>query len=127
MDFQLQRDDTNRQVLVTVNGNFSIDEASEILEQCRAQGIGSYSLLYDLRGLTGTPTIDDAKRYFGEELTKLGIAGRGPIAVLVTDAHIYNVACGYSALAHGKLAVGVFRDREAAETWLQQRYSSSEH
>jgi hypothetical protein len=118
MKFWFERNDLRRRVTVTLSGGFRIDEALAILDRCRHEDVGRYSILYNAQGLTTVPTVADARQYLTAEMSVLGTDSRGPIAIVVSDPTTYNVACSYAALGRGRLNVEVFRDRGDAEAWL---------
>ena len=119
MPIGFDRDDARRRVLITVHGAF---EAVEILAAIERQGVEqtwSYGVLYDLRGMTGAPTMDDLRKIFSESVPKRSTeSGGGPIALLVTDSVLYGLACTYAALGRSKMTIEVFRDWDDAESWL---------
>jgi hypothetical protein len=123
MQFKFDRDDARQRVTVTVRGAFSAEDAAEILHRCRNENIAEYSIVYDTKGLSTPPTVADAKQYVNEELSLLGAAGRGPIAIIADNPAIYNVACAYAVLARKTLRarIEVFRERAEAEVWLIPR------
>jgi hypothetical protein len=122
MPFDFKRDDDRRRVTVTIWGSISTEQDLEIIARFRREPeLGRYGILYDAVGAIGTPTINDAKLYIDQELATLGSLTRGPVAVLVSDPGIYNIACVYAALGHGTLNIQVFRNRDDAEHWLAKQ------
>jgi hypothetical protein len=85
----------------------------------RTEGVWSYSTLYDVRGMSGNPSIAELRRIL-EVHRQPGADGRhaGPVAVVVTDPLLYVMACAYAAFSVPG-GFGVFRDLQQAETWLR--------
>ena len=118
MPFRYERDDANRCVIVTMEGTFDKAEGFDILERLRLEDVGHYAVLYDLRRMTGQPTIEDMRLLRKEEV-RATEGSRGPIAVVASDPDMYSVACTYAAIGRPQLSVGVFRDRKEAEAYLK--------
>ena len=49
---------------------------------------------------------------------------RGPVAIVATSPVIYGISCAYAAMSKPKGRAEVFRDREEAERWLDERLST---
>jgi hypothetical protein len=119
MPFQYDRDDVLRRVVVTFQGEFDLDDGLEVLKRNRLEELGSYGILYDVRGWTGPPSISDLRVFMSEEASNISREGpRGPIAILATEPIMYNMACTYAVLGRPILNIKVFRDRAEAEAWL---------
>jgi hypothetical protein len=99
-----------------MQGPFSLADFLAVIERQRRDNASSYGMLYDLRGMTGEPTLAD----MGQSMSQIAETHRlrGPIAILATDPTINARACTYAALGHSMLTVGVFRDWGEAEQWL---------
>jgi ribosomal protein S28E/S33 len=112
--------DDHRRVVVTIEGPFQVDDMIAIMARQRAEQTWTYSILYDLRGMTGEPTIAQLRELMSEAASRhLGQAPRGPVALLATDPTLYDRLCTYAALGRSTaLTIGVFRDRAEAEHWL---------
>ena len=116
MSIRYERDDASRRVVITVEGPFAAADFLAVMERQRADGAWTYGMLYDLRGMTGEPAIDDLRQFMSE--AERATQPRGPIAILATDPVIYGRACTYAALTRATLTVEVFRNRDEAEWWL---------
>jgi hypothetical protein len=79
----------------------------------------AYSMLYDLRGMTGEPTIADLRQFMSR--AALINRPRGPVAILATDPVIYRRACTYTELGSATLTIGAFRNWDEAEAWPTAR------
>jgi len=111
------RDDARRRLVITLQGAFQTADVLAAIERQRVEDTWSYGLLYDLRGVTGHPTIEDLKQILSQ--VTLVEQPRGPVAFLVTDPILYGMLCKYAALGRSKLTVvEVFRDRDDADRWL---------
>jgi hypothetical protein len=128
MPISYERDDTRRRVVITVQGPFLVDDALAIMARQRAEHTWPYGILYDLRGMTGEPTMAELRQVMTEAATQhLGQGSRGPIALLATEPTLYSRLCTYAALGQStSLTIGVFRDRAEAEQWLTARATASE-
>src|SRR6266852_4395457 len=113
MPSRYERDDVFRRVVVTVEGPFAVADFLTVIERWRGEDVGIYGMLYDLRGMTGEPAIDDLRQFMSEAARTT--QPRGPIAILATDPAIYRRACTYAALGRSTtLTIGVFRDLDKA-------------
>ena len=121
MSIRYERDDARRRVAVTISGAFQTDEIVAIVEQQRAEDAWSYGVFYDLRQMTGQPTVADLKQIFSHAVARHAAhepRPRGPVAILTLDDEMYRRACTYASLGYGKLTVQVFRDADEADIWL---------
>jgi hypothetical protein len=113
-------DDQRRRMVVTVEGLFQMDDIFAVMARQRAEHTWTYGILYDLRGMTGKPTIAELRQLMSvaAELRQ-GEEPRGPVALLATDPTLYGRLCTYAALGRSTpLSIEVFRDRSEAEQWL---------
>jgi hypothetical protein len=118
MPISYERDDAVRRITAIWEGNYRTEDVIEIFERLRREGAWSYGTLYDVRGLTGHPSVSDLRRIL--EVAKQPAPdgqSAGPIAVVVTQPVLYAMACAYAALGHPGL-FAVFRDRAEADAWL---------
>jgi hypothetical protein len=119
MPYLYERDDVRRLVVVTVTGPFQGADVFDLFARQRGDGTWPYGLLYDTRGMTGYPSLNDLRQFMKQDAeTHPDQRPRGPLAILATDATVYAVACVYAALGGSKRQVEVFRDRADADTWL---------
>lgn len=119
MSFDYGRDDRNGLVVVTFRGEYRFSEGVEVLERLRDEKLGSYRILYDVRGMSGYPTISDLHAYLQHEpASPAQDTPRGRVAVLTIDPEMYNRACMYAAMGRSLLTIEVFRDRQDADRWF---------
>jgi hypothetical protein len=119
MPIRYELDDVRRRVVVTVEGPFQVDDILAVMARQRAEQTWTYGILYDLRAMTGEPTIAELRDLISEAARRhLGQAPRGPVALLATDPTLYGRLCTYAALGSATLTIGVFREREEADQWL---------
>jgi len=116
MPIRYERDDAHRRVTITIQGPFEPADILAVIERWRGEDVGAYGMLYDLRDMTGEPTIPDLRQFMSEAAQTT--RPRGPIAILATDPEIYRRACTYATLGRGTLTVEVFRNLDEAEQWL---------
>jgi hypothetical protein len=88
MPIRYELDDLRRRVVVTIEGLFTQADFRAIIERRRADNTGAYGILYDLRGMTGEPTIADLQQFMS--------AGRADYS-----AARANRAAGHRALHEG--------------------------
>jgi len=115
MQIQYERDNVQRRVTVTIRGGYDASEILALLERHRVEDDWSYARLYDVRNLTGRPTVEDLRQFM-----KLDKQHRphGPEAILTSNPILYGLACTYAALAQSALKIEVFRDTDEAAQWL---------
>jgi hypothetical protein len=119
MPVRYERDDARRRVVVTVEGAFQTSDQLTVIERQRAEDTWSYGMLFDMRRMTGHPTLADLREIMGQAASHRPTEPpRGPVALLVTDPILYGVACTYAALGHSKLTIQVFRNLDEADLWL---------
>ena len=109
-----QRDHARRRVTVTLRGAYQASDVLVLLERHRVEDDWRDARLYDLRYLTGAPTVEDLRQFM-----KLDTQHRphGPEAIVTNDPILYGLACTYAALAQ-TLRIEVFRDADEAVQWL---------
>src|SRR5712692_7677704 len=99
MPIRYERDDVRGRVVVTIQGEFQTDDMLAIMWRQRVEDTWSYGILYDLRGMTGEPTIADLRQLMSEAATRRhGEGPRGPVALMATDPELYGRLCTYAAL-----------------------------
>ena len=105
-----ERDVARRRVGVSVRGLFQRDDILAIMARQRAEHAWTYSILYDLRGMTGEPTGADLRQMMSEAAThKQREEPRGPIVLLATKPTVYARLCTYAALGRSTtLTIEVF-------------------
>jgi hypothetical protein len=115
MPFQYERDNVQRRVTVTIRGGYEASEILALFERHRVEDDWSYARLYDVRNLTGRPTVEDLRQFM--EIDKQH-RPHGPEAILTSSVILYGLACTYAALAQSALRIEVFRDTDEAAQWL---------
>ena len=115
MDVHYERDDARRRVVVTLRGGYDASAILALLERHRAEDDWSYGRLYDVRGLTGTPTVKELRLFSSLDTQH---RPHGPEAILTRDPILYALACTYAALGGSTLSIQVFRESHEAEQWL---------
>jgi hypothetical protein len=115
------RDDTRHRAVITITGPFDVSNVRACVEQLRADGAWSYGLLYDLRHMTSEPTRDTLRELAGLTKPRPGEPPRGPVAVLSTNPVMHELARLYAAMVKAYATVSIFRDRDEASAWLNQR------
>ena len=75
-------------------------------------------MLFDLRSMTGHPTLANLREILGHTASQPTERRRGPVALVTTDPILYDVMCTYAALGRSKSTVQVFRDLNEADLWL---------
>jgi hypothetical protein len=87
MPIRYETDDARRRVVVRMQGPFALADFLAVIERQRGDNASAYGVLYDLRGMTGEPSIADLR----QSMSQIGL--RGPIAILATDPAINARAC----------------------------------
>jgi hypothetical protein len=114
-----ERDDVKRRVLATETGPFQSADVFSFLQRQHDDGTWTYGVLFDTRGMTGQPTIEELRGFLTwRSETDSEQRPRGPLALLSTDASLYATACMCAALGGTTRNVEVFRDRDEADAWL---------
>jgi len=115
MEIRYELDRPRRHVTVTLRGEYQADEILALLERHRVEDDWSFARFYDVRDLTGRPTVEELRLF-----AKLDAEHRphGPEAILTSNPIIYALACTYAALGRSALKIEVFRDPEEAAQWL---------
>jgi len=128
MAFEYTRDDAHRRLIVTYRGPFAAGEFLDALDRLRADAAWSYAVLYDLRAMTGRPTLDDLKQIVDarDTLRNRSALRRGPVALLAEDMEMYAAACAYAARAKPAIPVEVFRRIDEATLWLARHAVASD-
>ena len=124
MPIRYERDDARRRVVITIQGPFEPADFLAVIERWRGEDVGAYGMLYDLRSMTGEPSIADLRQFMSE--AERTTQPPGPVAILATDPAIYGRACTYAALVRATLTVGVFRNVDEAEQWLTAQVKAME-
>jgi hypothetical protein len=96
MPIRYERDDDRRRVVITMDGPFEPADFLAVIERWRGEDVGAYGMLYDLRGMTGVPSVADLRQFMSEAARTT--RPRGPLAILATDPVIYGRACTYATL-----------------------------
>src|ERR1700736_4769361 len=113
-----ERDDAPRRVVVTMDGPFNL-AVFRAVSELHSPDTWTYGMLFDLRRMTGEPTIDELRQIMSESVARRpGTGARGPVAILATDPALYGRMCTYAALRRATLTIEVFRYLDRAEEWL---------
>ena len=113
------RDVARRRIVVIGDGPLTAEDLIGVVNRQVSDNAWTYGLLYEA---TAAPeAIDPLLVYLRQAGRSLG--PRGPIAVVSLGPDVDNVA-RYVASSEGEIAV--FTSRRAAETWLDNRHSTSE-
>jgi hypothetical protein len=114
-----ERDDARQCVVATIEGPFQVDDLLAIMARQRAERTWTYGILYDLRSMTGEPTVADLQLLSERARGYLGQPPLGPVALVTVDQTLYERLSTYAGLVRSTaLTIGVFRDWEKAEQWL---------
>jgi hypothetical protein len=115
MQIHYERDNARRRVTVTLRGGYEASEILALFDRHRVEDDWSYARLYDVRDLTGNPTLEELRQFM-----KLDAQHRphGPEAILTSSPILYRLACTYAALGQSTLTIEVFRDTDEATQWL---------
>ena len=118
MPMRYERDDTRRRVVVTMDGPFNT-AVFQAVSELHSPDTWRYGMLFDLRGMTGEPTIDELRQIMSQSAARQpGTGARGPVAILATDPALYGRMCTYAALRRATLTIEIFRYLDMAEEWL---------
>jgi hypothetical protein len=125
MPIRYELDDLRRLVVVTVQGPFAPEDFRAVIERRRADNTGAYGILYDLRGMTGEPTVVDLQQFMSAAAQTT--RPRGPIAFVATEPAVYTRACTYAAMGRSTaLVIEAFRDMDGARQWLAAQANAVE-
>jgi hypothetical protein len=107
----------SRRIVITVIERLQLEYIEGALGRQRRESTTSYGVLYDLRGVSGVPPVDQLVRLRAEAIN--GTRGPwGPAAIVTLDTNTYNIACHHVMLTQAGGRIEVFLDREEAEMWL---------
>src|SRR5712692_2865946 len=128
MPIRYELDDLRRRVVVTIDGLFEADDILAIAARQRAEHTWNYGILYDLRDMTGKPTVAELRQLMNKAATRQpGERLRGPVALLATDTTLYGRLCTCAVLGRSTtLSIEVFRDKSEAEPWLKAQAQAME-
>jgi hypothetical protein len=77
-----------------------------VIERQCADGTWNYGTLVDLRRMAGHPTIGDLRGLLSQTSAHPTAARQPrPVALLATEAVLYNQLCAFAALARGRLTI----------------------
>ena len=122
MQIQYERDQARRRVTVTLRGAYQASEILALLDRHGVEDDWSLARLYDVRDLTGRPTVKDLRLFM-----RLDAQHRphGPEAILTSNPILYGLACTYAALVGSAMRIAVFRDTDEAAQWLAAQPNTS--
>jgi hypothetical protein len=120
--------DPARSLLVaTADGDLGLGELQEFLRTARTGERRDWPLLFDAASATTSVTADQVRALSMLVGAALRVEGpRAPVAMVAAQDALFGVMRMYQTLceAEGFDSIGVFRVREAAETWLMRRAGS---
>jgi hypothetical protein len=120
--------DPARSLLVaTADGELGLGELQNFLRTARAGERRDWPLLFDATSATTSISADEVRALSMLVGSALRVEGaRAPVAMVATQDALFGVMRMYQTLcdAEGFDGIGVFRRRDAAETWLMQRAES---
>jgi hypothetical protein len=121
MPFSYLRDDTRRRVVVTMGGPFNT-AVFQAVSELHSPDTWRYGMLFDLRGMTGEPSIDELRQIMSQSAARQpGTGARGPVAILAIDPVLYSRMCTYATLRRATLTIEVFCFLDQAEEWLSRQ------
>jgi hypothetical protein len=123
MQIQYERDDTRQRVTVTLRGPYAASEILALFERHRVEDDWRYERIYDVRHVTGKPTLDELRQFMSLDAHH---RPHGPEAILTRDPILFALACAYAALGRSTLSIQVFRDLAEAEQWLAAQANESD-
>jgi len=115
MDIRYERDQTQRRVTVTLSGEYQASDIVSLLERHGVEDDWGDARLYDVRDLTGRPTVEDLRMFLRIDAEH---RPHGPEAILTGNSILYVLACTYAALGRSAFRIEVFRDTDEAAQWL---------
>jgi hypothetical protein len=122
MQIEYEHDRARRRVTVTLRGEYDANAILGLFERHRVENDWSDGRLYDVRHLTGGPSVDELRQFM-----RLDTQHRphGPEAIVTSHATLYSLACTYAAMSRSAVRIEVFRDPDEAATWLAAQMSES--
>ena len=120
MPIHVFRDDSARRLIVTVNGVMTTADTRALMSQQMADGTWGYGVLYDLRRMTTSPSVDDLDGLKGLVDTLNKEVRRGPVAVvgLSIPEQVARVDAYVERLKAAGVQIVRFDDLVKAEEWL---------
>jgi hypothetical protein len=122
-----ERDDSRQRILIMTTGHVTTEDVLGVVDRQAQEGAWCYSVLYDARAGTNTPTPEDLRRV----VMRVGMltarhGPRGPVALVTKTPQMSRMARAYSNLGElTALDVEVFTCVEDAEQWLDRVHHSS--
>ncbi len=123
MSFLFTRDDRQRRIVIALQGAYRAHDIIQAMRRHEREDVRGYALLYDLRGLTGYPGIEEFRHLMLNEVSdaqspQAPREPHGPVAVVASDPHLFGLACAYADLIRHPLRIEIFRARDEAERWM---------
>jgi hypothetical protein len=120
------RDHAKRRITVTTRGALTADDILAYIDQQVTEGTWEYAVLYDTGDTGSLPTPDDMDHVIHRVRTLATSLGRrGPVAIVSGSPTAVAAAREYAVVEHDVGAVGLFRDLDAAEQWLDQALNAN--
>jgi hypothetical protein len=108
-------------LLLKVTGSVDVVEMRRVLISLRAGPDRLTPILFDLTEATAQISATDVASLAEMAVLEMKRAPLGPVALITMDDEMFGLSRMYQShnSASGRSHVGVFRDPEAAERWLQ--------
>ena len=130
MPYQYVRDDPRRRIRIRFRDPLTTEELVETADRQVAEGVWSYSVLVDARGLSSKPDIGRIRTFLSHVKQLVTQHGpRGPLAIVVREsggiagAQIYKTLGGTNA----EPELTTFWDVDEAERWLDRMVRAESH
>jgi len=123
MPLHYARLDALRRVVLTADGEVTVDEWRAAVERQIAEGCWPYGLLYDARQRSNVHSTEEVRRIIDEVSSLIGQYGpRGPVAFVAAQPAAYGMARMYGILATDvPFTYEAFQDVDAAGRWLDEQ------
>lgn len=119
MPLQLERDDINRRLKLTITDPIAVPELIASAERQLAGGAWAYDLLIDARSVRVVPQPSELRPYVSRVGELVAANGpRGPIAFVARESAVVGTAQIYRFLGGEADLFEVFWDTREAKVWL---------
>jgi hypothetical protein len=119
MPITYQRDDQRRLITVTVNGPWSADDISGVIDRQAEEDTWEYALLYDLREMTAV-SIEGDLQQIADRVQKVGAGRRrGPVGVAIRPRPaLFLEGLMYSTMAKESVDIEILLTAAQIDSWL---------